>query len=301
MVVYGIDVGGTTVKLGCFDENGELLRKDSVATDLSDRGARILADTAEKIRSMTEEAGLLPRDIRGVGIGVPGAVLPDGTVNCCPNLGWGVVQAARELSDMLDGIPVRIANDANAAALGEARKGAGKGFSDMVMVTLGTGVGGGVIVHDRIVQGAFGAAGEIGHIHVSDTDTEQCSCGNYGCLEMTCAIRGVMRLARKYHLDGVQSPKEFFDLVKTGNKKAQEAAGEYARALGKGLSMISCVIDPEAYVIGGGIAAAGCILTDMVKEYYRQYAFHTSKETKILPARLGNDAGIYGCACLALE
>ena len=175
--IFGVDLGGTTVKIGLF-ENEELLDKWEIPTRTEENGKYILGDIADSILLQMQKRGISPDEIRGVGIDVPGAVLEDGTVNRCVNLGWGVVRAHEELNRLLNGIPVEVANDANAAALGEMWKGGGKGYSNVVMVTLGTGVGGGVIINGKIFSGAFGASGELGHMLVNPDETVLCGCGN---------------------------------------------------------------------------------------------------------------------------
>ena len=179
---YGIDVGGTTVKLGLFSDS-ELLEKWEIPTDISNGGKNIIKDI---VRSLPDKA-------EGAAIGVPGAVLPDGTVNRCVNLGWGICRPADEFT-ALTGIPCRMCNDANAAAMGEQWRGGGAGYRSILMVTLGTGVGGGLVMEDSLITGIHGAAAEIGHICVNPAETELCNCGNCGCLEQYCSATGITRL-----------------------------------------------------------------------------------------------------------
>ncbi|RHV89620.1 ROK family protein [Lachnospiraceae bacterium OF09-33XD] len=300
----GIDVGGTTVKIGLFRTEGELLKKWEIRTRTEQEGRFILPDAAASVRKSLENEGISLSEVEGVGIGVPGAVLESGVVNRCVNLGWGVVDVAAEFSGLLDGLPVQVGNDANVAALGEMWKGGGQGFQNMVMVTLGTGVGGGVILNERIVHGAFGAAGEIGHICMSDTETECCGCGKRGCLEQYASASGIARMAEKKLLEDDRptslrelekvTAKDIFAAAKAGDILAMELVEDLGSMLGKALSFISCVVDPQAFVIGGGVSGAGSILTDTIQKYYRKSAFHASEETKFVLATLGNDAGIYG-------
>ena len=198
MKCIGIDVGGTSVKIGLFETTGELLDKWEVKTRKENGGANILPDVAASIRGKLQERGLeLKRDIAGAGLGVPGPVLPDGSVEVCVNLGWRNINPQKELSELLDGIPVKSGNDANVAALGEMWQGGGKGCRDLVMITLGTGVGGGVIIDQKIIAGRHGLGGEIGHIHVRDEETEHCNCGGVGCLEQVSSATGIAREARR--------------------------------------------------------------------------------------------------------
>lgn len=284
---YGIDVGGTTVKIGCFSET-ELLDKWEIPTDKSDGGKNIIADIARSLRG--------PAD--GAAIGVPGAVLADGTVNHCVNLGWGVCRPGDEFT-ALTGIPCRMCNDANAAAFGEQWKGGGVGFKSILLVTLGTGVGGGVTLDDRIVVGAHGACGEIGHINVEPRETERCNCGGSGCLEQYCSATGISRLARKAGLGNLTS-KEIFEIAAEGSELAVEVVDRACDYLGRGLSAVCAVFDPEAIVIGGGVSRAGEYLRLRAEEAFQKYAFHACRETIVGLAVLGNDAGMYGCARLAM-
>ena len=307
-IAFGVDVGGTTIKIGCFD--GETLRdKWEIPTVTDNDGAAVLPDIAAAVKGYLEAHGIAPSTVRGIGIGVPGAVLEGGIVNRCINLGWGVVPVADELS-ALTGFPVRAANDANAAALGELWQGGGRGLKNIVMITLGTGIGGGVVIDGRILPGAFGAAGEVGHFLVNPHETEICGCGKKGCLEQYGSATGVVRLAGRYLASHEEdtvlrsadplTAKAVFDAAKAGDKAALAIVDQVGRYLGMGLSYISCVVDPEAFVIGGGVSRAGTILLDTVAAYYRKSAFHASRETRFLMAELGNDAGMYGAVRMVL-
>ena len=302
--IFGVDLGGTTVKIGLF-ENEELLDKWEIPTRTEENGKYILGDIADSILLQMQKRGISPDEIRGVGIDVPGAVLEDGTVNRCVNLGWGVVRAHEELNRLLNGIPVEVANDANAAALGEMWKGGGKGYSNVVMVTLGTGVGGGVIINGKIFSGAFGASGELGHMLVNPDETVLCGCGKKGHLEQYTSANGVARLAKK-HLEASDedsclrreenvTSKAVCDGAKAGDKMCIEIMEEFGSILGRGLALVSCVVDPEIYVIGGGMSKAGPMVIDYVQKYSVEAAFHASTSTRFALAELGNDAGMYGC------
>lgn len=306
----GIDVGGTTVKMGLFSDDG-LLEKWEIPTRKKDGGKQVLPDIAESLSGHLAARKMTFGDLKGAGIDVPGAVLEDGTVNRCVNIGWGVFQLRDTFSGMIGGIPVEAVNDANAAALGEQWKGSGSGYHNIVMVTLGTGVGGGVVVNDRIVTGAFGAAGEIGHLQMREDETETCGCGKRGCLEQYASAHGIARVTKKYLKEHPKeatslrfrdhiSARVLFDEAKKGDKVSLKIVEEVCRCLGRGLSFVSAVIDPEMFVIGGGVSNAGPILTDTIQKYYREYAFHASRKTKFRLASLGNDAGMYGSARLIL-
>lgn len=305
---FGVDIGGTTVKMGLFDEEGSLLDKWEIPTDKSNEGAGILPDVADSIRDRIYEKEIDKDDVLGIGVGIPGPVNAEGTVFKAVNLGWGIFNVPKVLNGYLN-IPVKAINDANAAAFGEMWRGGGKGYKDLVAVTLGTGVGGGIIVNGQIVTGRNGAGGEIGHIHVEDDEKEQCNCGNTGCLEQFASATGIVRLAkRRLKEDGVPSmlrtdyitAKTVFDAVKSEDPAAVEVAEKFGDYLGKGLAMIAAVTDPEIFVIGGGVSKAGEILFDYICPAYRKYAFPACKNAKFALATLGNEAGIYGAAGLFL-
>ena len=307
---FGVDVGGTTVKLGFFDEEGNLLEKWEIPTRTQDHGKYILPDVAASILDKMKEREVSREDIAGVGIGAPGPVDAKGTVYVAVNLGWGTFSLKNELQSLLN-LPVEAGNDANVAALGEMWKGGGQGYSNVVAVTLGTGVGGGIIVDGKILSGATGAGGEIGHIHVMDDETEACNCGNCGCLEQYTSATGIVRLAKRRLAEddkpsvlresGNISAKTVFDAVKDGDELAIEVAERFGKILGKTLAGIAAVVNPEIFVIGGGVSKAGPVLLDYIQKNYTLYAFSGSRGALFALATLGNDAGIYGAAKLVLD
>ncbi len=307
--VFGVDVGGTTVKMGLFEINGKLLDKWEIPTRTANGGEAILPDVAAGIQKKMQENGLEKKEVCGVGIGVPGPVDAKGTVHVAVNLGWGVFNISETLSKLLDGMEVKAGNDANVAALGEMWKGGGQGYKNMVAVTLGTGVGGGIIVNGEILSGAAGAGGEIGHIHVEDDEEDSCNCKNHGCLEQYASATGVVRLAKRklqgneasVLREGELSAKAVFDAVKAGDKVAIWIAEQFGYYLGKGLAAVAGVVNPEAFVIGGGVSKAGEVLFEYIKPYYEKYVFHASKDVDFKLATLGNDAGIYGAAKMVLD
>ena len=306
--VFGIDIGGTTVKCGLFTVKGELLEKWEIPTRTENNGAAILPDVADTVMKKIQEKGLAKEEIAGIGIGVPGPVNEQGEVPGAVNLHWGYVNLAGDMEKMT-GLRVKAGNDANVAALGEMWKGGGAGCQSIVMVTLGTGVGGGIINNGKIVTGAHGAGGEIGHIHVTDDVERNCNCGNHGCLEQVTSATGITYLAnRKLKKDdrpsmlrgGEVNAKTVFDAVKAGDELAKEVAEEFGKYLGTALASVACVADPEVFVIGGGVSKAGRVILDYIKKYYAQYAFMTCKQAGFALAELGNDAGIYGAAKMLL-
>ena len=307
---FGIDVGGTTVKCGLFTVDGEVLDKWEIETRTEDNGVNILPDVAATIKAKIDEKQLNAEEIAGVGIGVPGPVNDQGEVPVAVNLHWGFTPIEKELSEMT-GLTVKAGNDANVAALGELWKGGGAGPHNMIMVTLGTGVGGGIIINDKVIAGGHGAGGEIGHAHVIDGMQEACNCGNHGCLEQVASATGIARLAREA-LAATDAPsvmrekenisaKTVFDAVKENDAIAIQVAEKFGSYLGKALATFSTVADPEIIVIGGGVSKAGPILLDYIIHPFKEYAFTPCKETtKFALATLGNDAGIFGAAKLVL-
>lgn len=308
--VFGVDVGGTTVKMGLFDMNANVLDKWEIPSVTANGGERILPDVAESIKAKMKETDIEMEEVAGIGIGVPGPVDAAGTVYKTANLGWDTVFNIPEAFKAYLDLPVMAGNDANVAALGEMWQGGGKGYKDLVVVTLGTGVGGGIICNGQMVTGAGGAGGEIGHIHVEDNETEECGCHNIGCLEQYSSATGIARLARRrlekddapsILRDATISAKTVFDAVKFGDAVAIEVAEQFGEYLGKGLAAIAGVVNPEAFVIGGGVSKAGEVLFEYIRPYYMQYAFRGCRDAKFALATLGNDAGIFGAAKLILD
>lgn len=304
---YGVDLGGTTVKIACFAEDGTMLTKWEIPTVTDNGGAAILPDIAAAVlaHKQTMEGELI-----GVGIGVPGPVDAHGNVNRCVNLGWGYFNIAQELS-ALTGCPVKAGNDANVAALGEFWKGGGQGSRNMVFVTLGTGVGGGIVIEGNLLHGASGAGAEIGHMVINPEETAVCGCGKRGCAEQYFSATGIVRQA-KLCLAAVDAPsamrdfenltcKDVFDCAKAGDALALELMDRIYQRMGQFLANVCCVTNPEAIVIGGGVSKAGQVLIDGVMPYFDLYAFHATKDVTISLASLGNDAGAYGAFKLVLD
>ena len=306
---FGIDVGGTSVKCGLFQTDGVLVEKWEIPTRKENSGEAILPDIAKTILDKIAERKLDKEEIDGVGIGVPGPVNERGEVPCAVNLFWGFKEVTKELTE-LTGLPSKAGNDANVAALGEAWKGAAAGSSDVIMVTLGTGVGGGIIVDGKIVTGHHGAGGEIGHANVDHHETESCNCGNKGCLEQFASATGIVRMAKKELAASSEnsvlrdmeniSAKAVLDAFKENDPVAVATMEKVGEQLGGSLAMFACVTDPETIVIGGGVSKAGQPLIDCIQKYYREYTFSSCKDTPIVIATLGNDAGIYGAAKMVL-
>ena len=306
---FGIDVGGTTIKIGFFKNNGEVLDKWEITTRTENFGENILADICEALESKLVKEGISLDEIEGIGIGLPGPVLADGTVLQCVNLGWGTFNVEQKLSEMFHGIKVKAGNDANVAALGEAWKGGGRGYDDIVMITLGTGVGGGVIINGKILTGYNGGAGEIGHMHMQDGEEEQCNCGRHGCLEQYASATGVVRLAKRRLAKNDDetilreeeiTAKAVFDAVKANDAVAMEIAEEFGRYLGYALANLATAVDPSVIVIGGGVSKAGEVLLQYIEKYFRERMFFANAKVQFALAKLGNEAGICGAAKLIL-
>lgn len=307
---FGIDLGGTTVKLAYFSENGEMLDKWEIPTDVSDSGSHILGDIAKSVLGYLEEKGIAREDILGLGIGVPGPVSHKGVVNRCINLGWGVFNVSEELSK-LTGFPVKAGNDANVAALGECWMGGGQGYDNIVMATLGTGVGGGIVIDGHVVYGSHGAGGEIGHVVLNKEETVPCGCGKYGCAEQYCSATGIVRTAKR-HLNRSTHPstlrdienltcKDIFDASAAGDVVAGKILERVYSHLAEFLSDVCCVVDPEVIVVGGGVSKAGQPLLSGIQRHMHKYLFHAIQDVQFALATLGNDAGAYGAFKLILD
>ena len=307
---FGVDLGGTTVKIAYFDETGNMISKWEIPTVTADCGSRILPDIAASIREFREKNGIAAESLLGVGIGVPGPVDAKGNVNRCVNLGWGTFNINKELS-ALTGLPVTAGNDANVAALGEFWKGGGQGCDNMVFVTLGTGVGGGIVIEGKLLHGAHGSGAEIGHMVLNRDETAVCGCGKRGCVEQYCSATGIVRMA-KLALEASDEGsalrrlpnltcKDIFDAGKQGDQLALQVLDKYYAYMGEFLADVCCVVNPEVVVLGGGVSKAGDVLLDGLKPYFNKYVFHAASNVKFTLAALGNDAGAYGAFKLALD
>ena len=307
---FGIDLGGTTVKIAYFEEDGTMLEKWEIPTVTADGGKQILPDIAASIREYMNANHISDADILGLGIGVPGPVNAKGVVNKCVNLGWGVFNISEELSS-LTGFPVKAGNDANVAALGEFWKGGGQGCDNMVFVTLGTGVGGGIVVEGNLLHGAHGSGAEIGHICVNPEETVPCNCGNFGCVEQYCSATGIVRLAKQYLAEsdaatslrdiGNLTCKDVFDAAKAGDEAANTILDKVYRYMGLFLGNVCSTVNPEVVVIGGGVSKAGDMLVKGIEPYFHKHVFHAAGNARFTMASLGNDAGAYGAFKLALD
>ena len=306
---FGVDIGGTTVKLGLFTTDGEIVDKWEIKTRTENQGEAVLPDIAEALKEKLEEKKIGRDEVEGIGVGVPAPVNTEGVVQNTANLGGGYKEVKREMEE-LSGMRAEIGNDANVAALGEMWLGAGKGRKNIVMVTLGTGVGGGIIIDGKPLVGAHGAGGEIGHLCVNYEETDHCGCGNTGCLEQYASATGITRLANiRLAKDDAKSvlreqevsAKTVFDAVKAGDAVAKEIAEEFGKYLGHAMANLAAVADPSAIVIGGGVSKAGEVLIEYVEKNFKERTFFANKDTEFVLATLGNDAGICGAAKLILS
>lgn len=298
-VAFGVDVGGTQIKFGIFTREGRLLNDWAIDTDISDNGSHIMEQIALSVESVIAKTGLTAEHIIGIGMGVPGPVLENGVVVKASNLGWNNRDVREELEGFLN-YKIRVGNDANVAALGEQWAGSARGKQDVVMITLGTGVGGGIVQAGQLVYGASGAAGEIGHMCVNPEEQAVCTCGRRGCLEQYASATGMVRLAKKAGM-GEITAKELWDRVKAGDEKALEVAEKFGQCLGFSLAGIASVLNPEIFVVGGGVSKAGEILLEYIEKYYHKYVFAPCRDVTFALASLGNQGGIYGAAKLVLE
>ena len=309
MYLVGIDIGGTTVKMGILTPEAKIIEKWEIPTDTSDGGTKILPDIAKSLKEHLANRGISNEELMGIGFGVPGPV-KNSIVSHCVNLGWDDIDVPKLFSKYFP-CDARIVagNDANVAAYGEYRTNSDKTINSVVMITLGTGVGGGIIVDGRPIDGANGAAGEFGHVHVDDEFNFTCNCGAVGCLETVASGRGMRNMAlvlahgKKTTLNSYDPAlltcKEVFDEAEKGDEASIEAVEKFGHYLGMATANVAAAIDPECIIFGGGVSRAGQPLLDLVLKYHKKYVFKGCKNTKFALAKLGNDAGIVGAALLS--
>ncbi len=312
MYCIGIDIGGMSIKAGIVDKRGNIVKKNTVVTDVEGGPKKIIDDIGKPILSIVD---LSDRDFVGIGIGCPGAVnSAAGTVDCAYNLKWRNVALAEELTRIVNR-PIRVGNDANVAALGESMYGAGRMYTDTVVLTLGTGVGGGVVLGGKLYDGNEGKGGELGHM-VINFDGEPCTCGRTGCLEAYCSATALMRDTRRAmqaHPESLMwkfsptleevSGLTSFECCKKGDAAAKAVVDNYIRYLGEGMLNFANIFRPQAIILGGGVCGQGDYLVDKLKDYCvkRDYGFAGMPRFDILIAQLGNDAGVVGAAALIYE
>ena len=311
MYKFGVDVGGTTVKMGLFDEQGTLLEKFEIPTDKTEDGSHIIEQITKRLNQAMEEHDLTVEECMGVGVGLPGPVDEQGNILGCVNLGWGVFPVEKAFAEQFHGLPVKAANDANVAALGEQTAGAAKGRRNVVMVTLGTGVGGGIIIDGKILTGANGGAGEIGHIKLQMNGGPICGCGDTGCLEAFASGPSIVAMAEEYIKGGKSTkfremanggqitPYIVCEAAKAGDPVAQRIFNIMGEYIGIGLSSVVNLLNPEKIIIGGGVADAGDLLLAPLTETLKKRAMKIAgSAVEVVPAQLGNTAGVIGASLL---
>ena len=307
---FGIDIGGTTVKIGLFSEAGELLDRWEIPTRKGNDPAELLKDVKDSLENCMQEKDMVKEDVLGIGMAAPGPVTADGVLQNAVNIGWGSMKLGEEAEKIIGIFPVRIGNDARVAALGEAAFGAGRNAESMLMVTLGTGVGGGTVLHGKILTGVSGVAGEIGHMTIDLYETEFCGCGKKGCLEQYASTTGMVRVAEKFLQERTEdsvlrekekmSAKDLWDAAKNGDPLADEITDFVCIRLGMAIANAIYLVDTEMVVIGGGVSSAGQLLLEKVEKAYQERVFAHSRNKKFVLAELGNGAGIMGAAALIL-
>ncbi|SHE94787.1 glucokinase [Seinonella peptonophila] len=303
----GVDLGGTSMKIGVTDSTGNLLAQTEKPTIAEEGAERTIHRLNVHIKELVASAGISWDEVSGIGLGLPGFLdLKQGIVIHLTNLHWEQVPICKQMESSLDK-PVIMNNDANVAALGESWVGAGVGVDDLVCVTLGTGVGGGIIANGQLVSGFRGFAGEIGHIQV-DSHGQACNCGCNGCLETIASATGMVNQATSAIQAGTSTlltqeptitPAEIFAAAAKGDALAKQIIQRTVEALAQGFAHLSVILNPQRFVVGGGVSNAGEALFQPLRQAYRQIAQqHSAKDVEIVPAKLGNQAGIIGAAGL---
>lgn len=304
----GIDIGGTRIKFGLFYKQ-DLIKYWDIGTNTSDNGEYIISDIAQSLLEILKQDDIKYYQIAGMGIGVPG-IVKNGEAIYAPNIFWQNKKVVKEMQELTKIKNVKCINDANAATLGEQWKGNANKYKNFIFVTLGTGIGGGVIIDGKLHEGAFGAAGEFGHFYVDDAKNLTCNCGKQGCVELIASANGMPRVAKKILLDlhdtttgrgKYESTKNIWKLVESGDQIALTVADVFGKNIGIMLSNISAILNPEAIIIGGGMSKSGPIVIEYIQKYFNQYVYKGCKNTVIEAASLDNKAGIFGCAKLVMK
>lgn len=309
--IFGVDIGGTQIKIGAFSEDGSLLKKWAVETDLSESGSHIIPQVADEVRRYLTENGLTESAVKGIGMGIPGPVDKNGYVRTCVNLNWNAFNPVDELAKDFPDVHVCAGNDANVAALGEYWQGAGRNYESAMLITIGTGIGGGIVLDGKILLGAHGLAGEIGHIAADRNATERCNCGNLGCVDHIASASGIVRVMKELLSQSdegsvLRKEKEITaravcDAAAAADPLALRCIDTCMEVLARGMAWFSHAFDPEVFIIGGGVSQAGSIITDPLQKHYSENLFLIEKGADIRIAQLGNDAGIIGAGRLAMQ
>ena len=306
--VLGIDIGGTSIKVGMFSVEGTLEAVSKIPTgEIVSEAA--FAVVTEGLKALLAENGATPDDVIAIGLDVPGPVDDDGKVGMLANIELDPEGLQAAIKRTFKNANLAFVNDANAAALGELWQGTAKGSNSFVLIAIGTGVGGGVVANGKLISGAFGAGGEIGHITVNRDETATCGCGRKGCLEQYASATGIVnsykaackRLGTEpVALDGPTDTLSIFNAYRAGDEAAKEAIHAMSEYLGYAMAQISAIVDPQIYLIGGGVGGGFKVYAEDLRASFRKYCLAPSVATRILPASLGNDAAMYGCAYQAL-
>ncbi|MTV81051.1 ROK family glucokinase [Secundilactobacillus folii] len=314
--LIGIDLGGTTTKIAFVSRDGDIMQKWSIPTDKSENGKHIVPNIITSLKKTMTDSGYTKDQFMGIGMGTPGAVnIEEGTVIGAFNLNWKTTQHIRDQIQAGVGLQLVLENDANVAALGEFWKGAGEKDQDVIFVTLGTGVGGGVIAGGQLLHGINGGAGELGHITVQPNGY-LCTCGKRGCLEQYSSATGIVHVAKDMAAEftGKSRLKELFDnneevtskmvvyLADNGDILANRIVDRVSFYLGLALANSANILNPANIIIGGGVSAAGNTLLQPTTRYFQENTFPAVRDsTRLKLAQLGNDAGAIGAASLALR
>lgn len=309
-VFFGIDIGGTQIKFGVFSEKAKLLQKWSVKTDLSEAGSRIIPQVGKEVRNWLQKQGLTEKSVNGIGLGIPGPVDEKGYVRTCVNLNWHDFYPAIELGKEFPDAVITAGNDANVAALGEYMQGAGKRYSSAMLITIGTGIGGGIILNGKIVSGAHGIAGEIGHITTDSEATGACNCGNTGCVDHIASATGIARRMKELLAQNKENhalrgkdftAKDVCDKAAEGDALCIRCIEQCMEPLGKAMAFFSHAFDPQVFIIGGGVSRAGDIILEPLRKFYQKNLYLIREGADIRTAQLGNDAGMIGSCMMAMD
>ncbi|MFI3329721.1 MAG: ROK family glucokinase [bacterium] len=301
--LFGVDIGGTTVKIGFLSTDGNIIDRFEIKTNKENNGSLILSDVAKAIVSYLDNNNIDYNEVEGIGFGVPGPVTDNNIVTICVNISWKNKDVIKEFSKLIPfKTKMACTNDANAAAIGEMYRGSDFNYRNVIMLTLGTGVGGGVIVDNKAIGGTHGAGGELGHVVIDFKHQFQCNCGLRGCLETVASATGVVNIAKKYLKDNKSvlsnikdlQCKDVFDNV--GDNVADMVIDEVCEYLGRICSILAATTNPEVFIIGGGVSKAGDVLIKGIEKHFKKYSFGPTADTKIVLATLGNDAGMIGAA-----
>ncbi len=304
-IVFGVDVGGTNVKFGLFTyPERELIIKKEVKTPQANQNELLFELIFNTINELVQSNQFEMSQVHGIGIAVPCPV-KGGCVGKCPNLSWENMDIKDKVSQYFpEHVKVEVANDANAAALGE-NESLDNPYNNAILITLGTGVGGGIVVNHKIHEGSSGMGGEIGHMFVYEESKEVCGCGSVGCFEQVCGTKGILSYAKDLAKSQQTSinlseitVKDVFDAAKTGDFVGKKVIDRVAYYIAKSASILAVTLDPEVFIIGGGISKAGQYLINQITIHYKKIARFTSGNIPFILAHTGNDAGIIGSAHL---